>query len=331
MESVGITPYRRTTANGSASYTAGSFTLTAEKGQIYFSGKPVGQFVEFAPTEGFALAGKTYRGNLYAVYDGGTILFINRIALEEYLLGVVPSEVPASFPEAVLQAQAILARTYAISRLSPKGQYDICSTEKCQVYGGVNAEHPKHTTAVLATRGLIVSYNNKPISALYHADSGGFTASSEEVWGGSIPYLIARPDPYSESSNSNWSKEISPAAVQLSLNNMGSPVGSVSSIEMVSESESGRPASIRITGSSKTIILQGALASRLLRGLGLKSTRGHFEGWTFYGQGSGHGVGMSQWGARGMVISQGWDYRMILGYYYPGTFLGNFKVVTAKN
>jgi stage II sporulation protein D len=324
--SVLLGPHQRQSAYSLRSFDAAALRLTAGPGEVLVEGQGMGPWVEFVPAEGFTLGGRSYRGSLLVVWQAGRLLFINRVWLEDYLLGVVPGEVPASFPEAVLQAQAILARTFALYRLNPRGLYDLCATERCQVYLGRSAETPRHTKAVHATRSLIVSYNQKPITAVYHADSGGYTAASAEVWGQSVPYLVARPDPFAPGPSSAWSRTLTPEAVAQGLAGLGLQVGAVQSIAPLFMSESGRPLRLRIVGSSGSVELDAPRSTRLLRGLGLPSTRARFEGWQVFGQGSGHGVGMSQWGALGLAL-QGWDFRQILGYYYPGTFLSSFEVV----
>jgi len=324
--SVQLGPHQRNTSFGSQDFGGGTLRLTAGSGEVLVDGQGAGPWVELAPANGFTLGGRLYRGNLLAVWRAGRVLFINRVWLEDYLLGVVPSEVPASFPDSVLQAQAILARTFALYRLNPQGLYDLCATERCQVYLGRSVETTRHTSAVYATRSLIVSYNQKPITAVYHSDSGGYTAASAEVWGSSVPYLISRPDPFAQSPSGSWSRTLSPVAVARSLANQGIQVGTVQSVTPLFVSESGRPLRLRVVGSSRSVELDGPRSTRLLRGLGLPSTRVRFDGWQVFGQGHGHGVGMSQWGARGLAL-QGWDFRQILGYYYPGTFLSSFEVV----
>lgn len=318
--------YQRITAGGHQAFPGGSVGLAQSGGNVLVDGQNVGPWVELAG-DGFALGDKAYRGSLLVVAQNGRLLLINRVWLEDYLLGVVPAEVPRSFPGAVLQAQAILARTFALNRLNPSGLYDLCADERCQVYGGRGVETPEHTAAVQATRTLIVSYANQPITAVYHADSGGYTAAAEEVWGRSVPYLLPRPDPYSQSPKSPWALTLSPAAVAQRLLAQGASVGEVLSLEALSYTDSGRPSRIRVRGSLRTVELAGAEATRFLRALGLPSTRISISGWQVSGRGVGHGVGMSQWGAKGFA-QQGWDFRQILGYYYPGTFLSGFEVVT---
>lgn len=324
--SIQLGPHQRNSVFGSQDSGAGKFHVAAGAGEVLVDGQSAGPWVEFVTTDGFTLGERNYRGNLLAVWQAGRVLFINRVWLEDYLLGVVPSEVPASFPDAVLQAQAILARTFALYRLNPQGLYDLCATERCQVYLGRSVETPRHSGAVYTTRSLIVSFNQKPITAVYHSNSGGYTAAAAEVWGSSVPYLVSRPDPFAQSPSSAWSRTLSPAAIARSLASQGIQVGAVQTIAPLLVSESGRPLRLRVVGSSRSVELDGPQSTRLLRGLGLPSTRVRFDGWQVFGQGSGHGVGMSQWGARGLAL-QGWDFRQILGYYYPGTFLSSFEVV----
>jgi stage II sporulation protein D len=323
---IAVGSHRRITGYGESDAPASTLNLRAEGNEILLGGENVGPWLELSG-EGFAMNGRSYRGNFLGIAQNGKLLLINRVYLEDYLLGVVPSEIPGNFPPAVMQAQAILARTFAIFKLNPSGFYDICADERCQVYQGRGVETSAHSGAVYATRGLIVSYDNRPITAVYHADSGGHTANSEEVWGKAVPYLVAQPDPYSQSPKGTWNQTLSPAAVARSLGNMGMSVGTVQSIETLFYTSSGRPARLRIVGSGKSLTLSATETTKLLRALGLPSTRVQLSGWQVTGQGMGHGVGMSQWGAKGFA-AQGWDYRQILGYYYPGTFLAGFDVIT---
>lgn len=325
--SLSLGAHLRLNSYGEQNLPAATLKLGASGNEVLVGGQASGPWVEFQAIDGlFVFEGRPYRGSLQAIAQNGTLLLINRVWLEDYLMGVVPGEVPRSFPPEVLRAQAILARTFALYRLNPKALYDICDDERCQVYLGYRAETPEHSAAVQATRGLIVSYGQQPITAVYHADSGGYTAASAEVWGGSVPYLIARPDPYSQSPKGVWGLTLSPQAVARQLVAQGMLVGDVQGLEVVQYTESGRVARLRVRGNLKSTDLIGPQATRFLRGLGLPSTRITLSGWDVTGFGVGHGVGMSQWGARGFAL-QGWDFKQILGYYYPGTFLSSFEVV----
>jgi stage II sporulation protein D len=135
---------------------------------------------------------KWYRGALIVkrIYDDLTV--INDLSLEEYLLGVVPSEMPSSWDEEALKAQAIAARSYAISNLGKRVSrgYDLKDTPEDQAYNGATGEKAKTTKAVLETRGKVLVYNKKVINAYYSASAGGKTRLPSEAWGSKdLPYL----------------------------------------------------------------------------------------------------------------------------------------------
>ncbi len=143
--------------------------------------------------------GDPYRG-LGEVWtnSGGTLAGINELALETYLYGVVPRElppVPYGLAEAQ-KAQAVAARTYALANMGKRASdgYDLLPTTSDQVYGGVAAEHPISTAAVDETAGTVAVYQGALISTLYHSTSGGFTANSEDVYANFVPYLRGVPD-----------------------------------------------------------------------------------------------------------------------------------------
>ncbi len=263
----------------------------------------------------FRYRGAPYRGEVYLLPQGGRLLVVNRLPLEEYLLGVLPFEMPDTFPLEALKAQAILARTFAVHRLRPEAAYDLCASYLCQVYRGAGRETPRVQEAVAATRGLVVSYGGRAISALYHADSGGHTAGSEEVFQEARPYLRPRPDPFTRAQA--WQVEVSRAKALEALRVLGYRPQGEEPPQVLARTPSGRVARLRVMG----VEVFGPPAQRLLRALGLPSALVEgFQGWTALGRGSGHGVGLSQWGARGMA-ERGYTYREILGYYFPGTFL----------
>ncbi len=271
----------------------------------------------------FTLRGTTYRGELWLWPEGEGLLLINRLPLEDYLLGVLPGEMPGSFPLEALKAQAVLARTYAVRRLSPQGPYDLCADKTCQVYLGLSGETPRHAEAVRATRGLVVSYRGQAISALYHADSGGMTAGSEEVFGQALPYLRPQADPYTRATP--WSFPLSESKAKAALLALGLSPRTLEAPSVLRRTPSGRVGRLRLLG----VEVEGPLAQRLVRALGLPSALVAFEGWQASGRGAGHGVGLSQWGAKGLAEA-GYDFRAILGHYFPGTALSPLVVLRAQ-
>lgn len=137
--------------------------------------------------------GKWYHGKLMVKNVNNKLIVINDVDLENYLKGVVPSEMPASWEYEALKAQAIAARSFALANLGKqaKNGYDLKDNTEDQAYGGASAETNKTNKAVDETHGLVLTYDMKIISAYYSASAGGMTSAS--VWGGYAPYLHSVP------------------------------------------------------------------------------------------------------------------------------------------
>jgi stage II sporulation protein D len=147
-----------------------------------------------------------FRGSIEIDSAKGKLQAINTVPLEGYLYGVVPQEMPDAWPAQALQAQAVVARSYALSHRTG-GSFDVYGDQRSQVYGGIAAESPAATAAVDATRAQVVTYDGKVATTPYFSTSGGRTASAAEVWGGgkAPPYLVSVPDPYDTlSPYHNW-------------------------------------------------------------------------------------------------------------------------------
>jgi peptidoglycan hydrolase-like amidase len=139
---------------------------------------------------------RTYRGTVEVFGNArNTLTIVNELPLEEYLLGVVPNELsPTTFGQIeALKAQAVAARTYIVKNMgqSRAEGYDICDTDTCQVYMGAGTEDPLATRAVTETRGMIATYGDQPINALYSSTCGGRTESSENIFDEKLPYLVS--------------------------------------------------------------------------------------------------------------------------------------------
>lgn len=137
---------------------------------------------------------RAYRGQLRTGIAGGQRVTVNDLALDSYLKGVVPLEIPASWSPDAVRAQAVAARTYAAyERAHPQSSaYQICDTGSCQVYGGYDAEHPDSNKAVDATRRQVLLHGGEPAFTQFGSSSGGWTSA------GSVPYLPAKRDPYDD-------------------------------------------------------------------------------------------------------------------------------------
>lgn len=138
---------------------------------------------------------KWYRGYLIVQNCNGKLTVINDVDLESYLKGVIPSEMPTSWDVEAHKAQAIAARSYALANLGKRANkgYDLDDTPKDQAYGGASAENQGTTKAVNDTRGIVLTHNQKIISAFYTASAGGKTKTANAAWGGNVPYLRSVP------------------------------------------------------------------------------------------------------------------------------------------
>ena len=275
-----------------------------------------------------ALDGRRYRGALKLRHKGGGLTAVNIVPVDDYLRSVVPEEMPVDWPAEAIKAQSVAARSFALaSRGRHAGEgYDLCTTTHCQLYTGTAAEKSVSNAAIKATRGEVLTYGGKPIEALFHTDSGGMTENSEDVWGSHVPYLRAAKD--TPAKTMPWTKTISRADLERKLAAKGHDIGKVSSIALsplaIGRSAKDRTASCRV----KTMTVKGTKGTVTLSGttwrslLGLKSTlfdaKLTKDAVTFTGYGSGHGLGISQWGAERMA-AKGASYAEILHHYYTGT------------
>ena len=157
---------------------------------------------------------RTYRGVLSAVEVGSAAIVVNSVSLDDYVRGVVPSEMPASWQPAAVQAQAVAARSYGRYFVNhPRdAHFDICDSTACQVYGGVNAEQPGSNDAVSKTAGKVLTYANATIFAEFSASNGGVTSGA-----GNEPYFVTKLDPYDNTASGdpylNWTQQVAAADV----------------------------------------------------------------------------------------------------------------------
>lgn len=277
-----------------------------------------------------ALDGRRYRGALELRHKGGGLTAVNIVPVDDYLLSVVPEEMPVDWPAEAIKAQSVAARSFALAsrgRHASEG-YDLCTTTHCQLYTGTAAEKSASNAAIKATRGEVLTYGSKPIEALFHTDSGGMTENSEDVWGSHVPYLRAAKD--TPAKTMPWTKTISRADLERKLAAKGHDIGKVRSLAL-SPLAIGRAAKDRTaSGRVKTMTVKGTKGTATLSGttwrslLGLKSTlfdaKLTKDAVTFTGYGSGHGLGISQWGAK-RLAETGKSYADILHHYYTGTKL----------
>ena len=243
------------------------------------------------------------------------------LSMNEYLIGVVGAEMPASFSIEALKAQAVVARTYALKKIeSGQKLTDSVSTQSYKdnnelqkLWGNsYNTYYQKIKNAVESTKDLAIYYQGELIDAVYHSTSNGKTEDSIYVWGNSIPYL--------KSVDSSWDKDASSYLRETSkdfnnvLNLLNINIKEDINFEILSRDESGRVLEIKVGNDT----FSGVEFRNLL---GLRSTDFDLSiennTLNIITRGYGHGVGMSQYGANGMA-KQGYTYDKILKHYYTG-------------
>lgn len=200
--------------------------------------------------------GRTYRGSFLITQRGG---LLNVVELENYLRGVLPAEVGASWHEQALRAQAITARTYVLRQSFNRAEkgYDVVDTDADQVYKGAGAEAAKTNKAVSSTAGLVLTYGNELAQTYFHSDSGGHTANIKDVWGRDVPYLTGVPEVVNyKSPVSVWNAKFSSAKIREVVRKVtGSDVGDIKEIQVSDVDEGGRAINMTFIGTngSKTM------------------------------------------------------------------------------
>lgn len=292
------------------------FIVTKNVKQIYFEPVPVNDKT------------KKITVNLLNESDGS----IKNVNIEDYIIGVVAAEMPASFEPEALKAQAVAARTYAMYKKETRNlDYDLIIGTKDQAYQtneellkkwGVSffKNYLKVRDAVLATEGEILTYNGQTINAFYFSMSNGYTENVESVFKSDLPYLKSVPSTWDNESIKNYeftktiSKEDFCKSLEIPCDNI--------KIENIQKTSSNRVASITIN--DKTF-----LGTKVRSLLGLRSTDFTIEcldnDIKITTKGYGHGVGMSQYGANGMA-KENHNYKEILNYFYQNTEISKINV-----
>jgi stage II sporulation protein D len=274
--------------------------------------------------------GRLYRGVVeLRRTQTGRLTAINEVDLEQYLYGVIKGEIDPRWPPEAVKAQAIAARTLALDALSPSSAkyasegYALRATTDSQVYLGVEGEDAAGIAAVDATRGLIMTFGGQPIFAAYHSNSGGHTEDSENVWGTVYPYLRGVSDPYAlDAPGAQWTASLPVGAVEGNLRRGGIDAERLRAVVPARVTPWGRAVTVRLmeeAGRAQEISanqFRMLVGPSVIRSTMFTVTRAGAD-LGFSGRGSGHGVGLDQWGARAMAL-KGYTFEQILSYYYSG-------------
>ena len=311
-------------------------SLDSNKDKYYEISNNKSLIIRSSDRRGIWINSKRYSGQINIVFRNNKIFVINVLGVEKYLNSVVGSEMPHKWHIEALKAQAIASRTYALKKTN-NGLYDIDSTQTNQVYNGLESSTFKTRRAVRETRSLVITYKNKLINALFHSSSGGMTENSEEVWSDPYPYLVTVKDFDQKNPKIRWNKEVSKSE----LKEIFPIIGGIQQIEVLNITETGRIKNLKIIGTFGDKVITG---KEFRSKLGLKSTlfrptisedfhdkkdlnnQSNIQFHPFLiisGMGAGHGVGMSQWGARYMA-DKGYKANQILKHFYKGVKIKPF-------
>ncbi len=300
-----------------------------------------------------AFGTKRYRGELVITATAQGLTVVNRLNMDDYVKGVVPLEIGTSAlaDAAAVEAQAVTARSYAVTHLESARLFDLRATVADQVYGGAGVETRVGNVAVDATSGLVLLYGGQVVNAPYFSTCGGSTAEPQDVWRtGAEPYLKRVSDQipgttrfYCDGAPKfRWTRTFAREELRQNIVRYverlqnGAPVGSIRAVRVADVTPAGRVATLEVDTDRRTLMLRGndiRSALRLPGGEILYSTyfsvdavagRDGIESLTLNGGGNGHGVGMCQAGAIGRARA-GQDVRTILRTYYPGTTVGTIE------
>ena len=273
-----------------------------------------------------SVAGKRYFGEIHVLKRSSSLSFVNVLDLETYLSGVIGAEMPLTFPQEALRAQAIAARTYALWRMKTAqgADFDLTADQASQVYGEAPSVSPVARRVARDTQGVVLLFEGKILPAYSSSTCGGQTGSVEAVMGlRKIKPLSGVFCPFCKGSKYyRWEAAFSSAEVGTLLEKGGYSTGDIERIERTGAAKSGYGGWVKVTGRNGSVSLAANDFRMLLGSMKIKSTRFEVsrqgDYFRFAGSGFGHGVGMCQWGARGMA-EKGFEALQILAYYYSGS------------
>lgn len=296
--------------------------LTVNRSGLSANGRSVRRVIASAP-EFILLNGKRYRGIIeISPFDKG-MLVVDELFLEDYLVGLINCEISSQWPIEAIKAQAVVARSYALYQKESRkdAPYHLESSVLDQVYDGCDIEDSRAARGVTETAGEVLTYDGKVIQAFYHSSCGGHTEAVQNVWGYSLPYLQGVDCTYCLGASGKWDQTLSLKKIESLLRTSGYQVQGLREIKAGKRNGSGRLADLVLVTARGNFSITGVNFRKALGYTVIKST--NFNVRTvgaeayFSGSGYGHGVGLCQWGAK-QRAEEGFSYREILSYYYPG-------------
>ncbi len=296
-------------------------------GGVEIDGASFGRGARLRSERAIRLNGREYAGTLEILKNGEGLVVVNEVPFEEYVAGVLMAEVGQKWPTEALRAQAIVARTYAAyhRQLNAGKPYHIIASTANQGYVGRVAASSPVWDAVRDTAGQVLLWEGQLFPAFYHTDDGGYTEEPRAVFAAAnLPGLKPVKCEISTGPHFYWNLDLKLTDLSELLRRGGVSVGNVVGVDVAERSQTLRAVEVVVRGTRGSSRLRGSDFRRLVGYDTLKSTLfavavdGEFA--RFSGRGWGHGVGMCQWGAKGMA-EQGYTAAQILAYYYSGATL----------
>ena len=343
-------------------YETGGMRVVNSLGEVVLEAEK-DEAVNIAAEDGVVVFGeRKYRRQLELTATSKGIRVVNILPLDEYLYGVLPNEIYPSWPEEALKTTAVASRSFTLASISGKHSahgFDVCNNTHCQMYRGMGTEYASTNKAVDDTKGQVLTYNGKIISAMYSANNGGYCEGTENIWSAKLPYYVSKPDPYTP--EDVWKVSFTASEVNEKLKARGKDIGDIKRIVVEKVAESGRVTKLTIVGTNGKYTLEKDSIRSLF---GLRSTM--FELYTsntaskslaeaviamensadiglclaaftrgeatyiFEGRGYGHGAGISQWGCKNMA-DMGFNYEEILAFYYEGAVLQKPEITDSED
>ena len=302
-------------------------SVAVKRGSLLLQGKKYPASVELIPDDTISYAGKTYHGTLQLLVQDDGLMIINKVPLEQYICSVLKTESWPGWPLEVNKVFAVTSRTYAMHMTAEaqrvRRPYDVHNTKKHQTYSGV------HDTKILQdavdqTKGMILTYQGKPILAMFDSCCGGvIPARMHDVNFDDAPYL-ARTYPCTHCKTCwifNWKSKLTATELAERLFKDERKKPKIRSLRITKKDPAGLIHEVEIHAGKKKRMTGKQLYTALHEVKSFAYTvKQEKDTFHFQGRGYGHHIGLCQWGAREMVRS-GWNYKRILQFYYPGTQL----------
>ena len=308
-----------------------SLLIRKQSESTLISGGKTFRRLTISPPATLRINGKNYRGlfEFYPVERG--ILVVNEIPVEDYLVGLINCEISSLWPIEAVKAQAVIARSYALYQKDARRNalYHLESSVMDQVYDGIDIEDSRAFRAVSETAGEVLVYGGSIIQAFYHSNCGGHTESAENVWGADIPYLQGVECRYClHTPSSRWEIVLPLKKIEALLKNAGFQASGLKGVRISRINRSGRVMEMTFSAAKGELTMSAVNFRKAIGYTVIKSTNFTFrqkgDDLLFSGSGNGHGVGLCQWGSK-QRAGDGFNYREILAYYYPGVHVAKIK------